>query len=128
MTQYRRMGLTLASATIIGLAVGVLAQPAIAADAIPFGDARIIIETNATHCDTGIQLIFDADAWKRVKIRDPHGRLMLDEQTRGRLRKYGQPIGEARDVAKIDTLYSGRRKRRHHPVRGLPQDVRCPRR
>jgi hypothetical protein len=81
------MSLILASATAIG--AGALGQPAIAADTIPFGDARIIIETNASDCDTGIQLIFDADAWRRVRIRDPRGRLLLDEQTKGRLRKYG---------------------------------------
>jgi hypothetical protein len=81
------MSFILAGVAAIG--AGALAQSAFAAETIPFGDARIIIETNASDCDTGIQLIFDADAWRRVRIRDPRGRLMLDEQTKGRLRKYG---------------------------------------
>ena len=86
----RRSALLAAAALAAALAAGALAGDAGAQqEEIPFGDARIIIETNASDCDTGIQLIFDAEAWKRVRIKDPDGRFLLDERTRGSLAEYG---------------------------------------
>lgn len=52
-------------------------------------DASIILETNATDCDTGLQLFFDGDAWKRVIVEDPNGRRILDLKAMGRLRGLG---------------------------------------
>ncbi len=86
----QRSALLAAAALAAALAAGALAGDAGAQqEEIPFGDARIIIETNASDCDTGIQLIFDAEAWKRVRIKDPDGRFLLDERTRGSLAEYG---------------------------------------
>jgi hypothetical protein len=47
------------------------------------------IETNATDRDAGLQLKLDAENWKWLKIRDPKGRLLVDFETRGRLRPVG---------------------------------------
>jgi hypothetical protein len=52
-------------------------------------DASIILETNATDCDTGLQLFFDGDAWKRVIVEDPDGRSILDVTAMGPLRRLG---------------------------------------
>jgi hypothetical protein len=58
-------------------------------DELPFADVSIILETNATDCDTGLQLFFDGDAWKSVKIKDPNGRRILDVRALGSLRGFG---------------------------------------
>jgi hypothetical protein len=42
--------------------------------AIPFSQTRIIIETNATAGDAGIQIFLDATGWKSLEISDPNGR------------------------------------------------------
>jgi hypothetical protein len=52
-------------------------------------DASIILDTNATDCDTGLQLFFDGDAWRRVIVEDPDGRSILDVTAMGRLRRLG---------------------------------------
>jgi len=41
--------------------------------AIPFSQTRIIIETNATAGDAGIQIFLDATGWKSLEISDPNG-------------------------------------------------------
>jgi hypothetical protein len=55
----------------------------------PFSEVRIILETNATDCDTGLQLFFDADAWTRVTVEDPNGRRILDARAVGPLSEFG---------------------------------------
>jgi hypothetical protein len=52
-------------------------------------DASIILETNATDCDTGLQLFFTGDAWKRFIVEDPDGGRMLDITPLGPLRRLG---------------------------------------
>ncbi len=42
--------------------------------AIPFGDARLKIEFNATDGDAGLQIFVDGEPWRRVTITDPRGR------------------------------------------------------
>ncbi len=56
---------------------------------IPFADAKIIIELNATDQDVGIQVFLDGEAWKNVKIVSPGGRRILEVNGKGRLRKLG---------------------------------------
>jgi len=41
--------------------------------AIPFGKTKIIIETNATAGDAGIQISVDAAGWTRLEVFDPNG-------------------------------------------------------
>ena len=74
-----------------GLMLGVLAQDSRAQGRpeIPFSQVSIILETNATDCDTGLQLFFDGDAWKKVKVEDPDGRTVLDVRTKGSLARFG---------------------------------------
>src|SRR3972149_5649703 len=56
---------------------------------IPFSDARILIELNATDEDVGIQVFLDAEGWKKVSIVSPDGRTILEVLSSGKLRKQG---------------------------------------
>ena len=40
---------------------------------IPFPDARLKIEYNATDGDAGLQVFLDAPAWREVSITNPAG-------------------------------------------------------
>lgn len=55
----------------------------------PFSDVSIILETNATDCDTGLQLFFDGDPWKSVNVEDPSGKRILDVRALGPLGGFG---------------------------------------
>lgn len=46
--------------------------------AIPFSETKIIIETNATDGDAGIQILLDAVGWTRLKVFDPDGQQIFD--------------------------------------------------
>jgi hypothetical protein len=79
---------------LLGLLLG--AQPARAGDdddkpgkTIPFSDARIRIEVNATDQDSGLHVLLDAEGWKWVKIYDPRGRLVFHVMGGGGIRKTG---------------------------------------
>lgn len=80
---------TASIAAAVPLAISVGSPPARAFDTLPFGETSVIIETNATDCDTGLQFMFDVDDWERVSIRDPEGRLVLDVRTRANLSAWG---------------------------------------
>jgi hypothetical protein len=57
---------------------------------IPFADARIRIEVNATDGDSGLQVNLDAeDGWRWVHIFDPNGRLIFNVAGGGSVRKTG---------------------------------------
>ena len=49
----------------------------------------MIIETNASDCDSGIQIFFDGEAWKNVKISTPLGRTIFDIRLKGSLNGFG---------------------------------------
>jgi hypothetical protein len=49
----------------------------------------LYIETNATDGDAGLQLFADAEDWTTFRLRDPHGKLMVDINARGRTRRFG---------------------------------------
>ena len=71
-----------------GLAAeGTEAQDHVAA--IPFGDAQIFFELNATANDAGIQVFLDAEDWKRVAISDERGRDLVAIDTGGGMRDLG---------------------------------------
>jgi hypothetical protein len=79
---------------LLGLLLG--AQPVLAGDdddkpkkIIPFSDARIRIEVNATDQDSGLHVLLDAEGWKWVKIYDPRGRLVFYVLGGGGIRKTG---------------------------------------
>ena len=56
---------------------------------IPFTDARLRIEVNATDGDSGLHALLDAEGWKYVKIYDPKGRLVFQVAGGGSVRKTG---------------------------------------
>ena len=58
-------------------------------DEILFSEVSIILETNATDCDTGLQLFFDGDAWNEVKVEAPNGRRILHVRAIGPLKGFG---------------------------------------
>jgi hypothetical protein len=75
-----------------GLTSGAFAQEVQhknAKNEIPFGEVRIILETNATDCDVGLQLFFDGEPWRKVKVANPSGRTILDVAARGNLSFFG---------------------------------------
>jgi hypothetical protein len=57
--------------------------------AIPFSQTSIIIETNATAGDAGIQIFLDATGWKRLEIFDPNGEKIFDVSAEGSVAKTG---------------------------------------
>jgi len=56
---------------------------------MPFEAAKMIIEFNSTDQDAGIQLSFDAEAWKNVTVLDPKGRTIFDVKPKGKLKTFG---------------------------------------
>jgi hypothetical protein len=57
---------------------------------VPFADAELFFELNATDDDLGLQLFLDTDeGWKRVRVLDPARRDMLVFQTAGKLSRLG---------------------------------------
>jgi hypothetical protein len=66
------------------------AEDAAAAAGVPFADAELFFELNATDDDLGLQLFVDSDdGWKRAKLLDPDRREMLLFQAEGRLSRLG---------------------------------------
>jgi len=55
---------------------------------IPFDDARIIIELNATDGDVGIQVFLDGEAWNEVTIVSPDG-MIFEVKGEGSLKELG---------------------------------------
>lgn len=58
-------------------------------DAIPFDDAEIFFELNATDNDLGVQFFLDGESWRRVKIVSPGGCRIMDVDVKGS----AKPIG-----------------------------------
>ena len=56
---------------------------------IPFDDVRIFFEFNSTDNDLGVQVLLDAEAWKRLEILDPRGGKILDIAAEGNLGQLG---------------------------------------
>lgn len=56
---------------------------------VAFKKARLIVETNATDGDAGLQLSLDHEPWKSISISRPDGTKILDIVTRGALEGYG---------------------------------------
>lgn len=55
----------------------------------PFKEATLIVETNATDGDAGLQVFLDHEPWESVAIDRPDGKKILDVKTRGVLSDYG---------------------------------------
>jgi hypothetical protein len=83
------LGITAVSTGAIALASGDGSHAAAKKKPLRFEVHDLFIETNATDRDAGLQLKLDAENWKSLRIRDPRGRLLIDFQTKGRLRPVG---------------------------------------
>jgi hypothetical protein len=60
-----------------------------AAKAIRLADSTVIVETNATDRDAGLQFFLDGEPWKSIKISRPGGRKIMDVNATGRLKNFG---------------------------------------
>lgn len=56
---------------------------------IEFAEAQLKIEINATDGDAGLQVIVDGEPWRRLEVRAPNGRPILDYRNVNRLRTWG---------------------------------------
>lgn len=54
-----------------------------------FDETKVLIEINATDGDAGFHALFDAGAWKEVRMNDPDGMKILDEKAFANLRLQG---------------------------------------
>ncbi len=62
--------------TALALVLALSVAPAWAAKpTVPFAEQEIFFEFNSTDLDLGIQIFFDADAWRQVKVTGPGGRI-----------------------------------------------------
>ncbi len=58
-------------------------------DELEFEEAEIFFELNNTDNDLGIHALIDGDAWKKLRIRRPNGKSMLDVRLKSQLRRQG---------------------------------------
>lgn len=56
---------------------------------IALDEAKIIIETNFTDGDAGIQVFLDGEAWNKIQIKDPNGKKIFDVKGKGNLKNFG---------------------------------------
>jgi hypothetical protein len=86
----RRRHLLLALLLLLGLTVSFPASPAGAkARTMPFADARLKIELNATDGDAGLQVFLDGEPWRAVSLYNPAGRKLVEITAKGPLKNYG---------------------------------------
>ncbi|HEU4430580.1 MAG TPA: hypothetical protein VFT98_17595 [Myxococcota bacterium] len=78
----RLMAGALIAAGALALAGGATAQQEL-------DEAELFFELNDTDGDLGIHSLIDGDDWRRLRIEDPGGRVILDVSARGRLGKHG---------------------------------------
>jgi hypothetical protein len=86
----RRRRLLLGLLLLLGLSATLPAGTAGArATTIPFADARLKIEVNATDGDAGLQVFLDGEPWKAVSLYNPDGRKLVEITAKGPLKNYG---------------------------------------
>jgi hypothetical protein len=86
----RRRHLLLALLLLLGLTATLPASTAGAkAKTIPFADARLKIEVNATDGDAGLQVFLDGEPWRAVSLYHPSGRKLVEITAKGPLKNYG---------------------------------------
>jgi hypothetical protein len=75
---------------VVALILGASASEAWAKkEVIPFGEAKIFLEFNATDNDAGVQVFLDGEDWREVKILGPDGRQILEIGVKRGLRQLG---------------------------------------
>jgi hypothetical protein len=50
-------------------------------------DAKVIIETNFTDGDAGVQVFLDGEGWKKMAVNDPNGKKLFNIKAQGNLKK-----------------------------------------
>jgi hypothetical protein len=86
----RRRHLLLALLLLLGLTALLPASTAGAnSRTIPFADARLKIEVNATDGDAGLQVFLDGEPWRAVSLYSPSGRKLVEITAKGPLKNYG---------------------------------------
>src|SRR5918996_5763138 len=81
-----------ALALVIGIAAVANSSsgpPAKAAKSIRLEEATMIIETNATDGDAGLQVFLDGEPWRSMAVSTPGGKKILDVNAQGRLKNFG---------------------------------------
>jgi hypothetical protein len=76
-------------AALATLAATANSQPDRAQRPLRLADASMIIETNSTDGDAGLQVFLDAEPWTRMAVFAPNGRKVLDVDAKGRLNRFG---------------------------------------
>jgi len=86
----RRRHLLLALLLLLGLTALLPATTAGAeGTTIPFADARLKIEFNATDGDAGLQVFLDGEPWRAVSLYSPAGRKLVEITAKDPLKGYG---------------------------------------
>jgi hypothetical protein len=86
------LALALVAATVGGAAaIGSGGREGTAAQGRPirFEPSDLFIEINATDGDAGLQMNLGGDEWRRLALRDPSGRTIVEVTGQGRMRGYG---------------------------------------
>lgn len=88
-----RISMALLAAACVYLGARSVDQPAAQAAGagrpVPLKEAKLNIEHNATDRDTGFQGFVDSEGWRRLEVRGPDGRRVLDLRGRGSIRELG---------------------------------------
>jgi hypothetical protein len=79
----------LAPALVAAVAVALAGTGAAPRGGLEFSQARLIIEYNATDGDIGAQVFLDGEAWRKLWVFNPGGRLILDLTSARGLRMQG---------------------------------------
>ncbi|MGH2772515.1 MAG: hypothetical protein ACRDIU_05195 [Actinomycetota bacterium] len=58
-------------------------------NSIPFSDARLKIEYNATDGDAGLQIFADAEPWRQIGVANPAGREVFEAEAEDVIQNYG---------------------------------------
>jgi hypothetical protein len=82
-------GFAIALLVPLGVRDAVPAGEAARPTTIPFDDARLKIELNATDGDAGLQFFVDAEAWRHVTVTNPRGRKVMDVGADKVIRNFG---------------------------------------
>ena len=60
---------------------------------VELDEAEVFVEWNTTDGDFGIQVFWDSDGWKRMRINNPDGKRTMDVRTWKNLREQGMTEG-----------------------------------
>jgi hypothetical protein len=89
------VGTSAGFALLAGVASGVAAVGAadrtaeVAQTPLRFFGAHLFIEVSATDGDAAVRMDVDGDAFRRLRVRDPKGRTVVDVEPKGHMRRYG---------------------------------------